>query len=90
MEFTKVLSPSAAKYKYFALPTKVRDEFPEKDVPFKLKFKNKMYTIHVNNKDCIMLTQLYYEYQFVEGDEVTIKKNKDGIFELTVNSAESM
>ncbi len=90
MEFTKVLSPSAAKYKYFALPTKVREDFPEKNAPFKLKFKNKMYTLHVNNKDCIMLTQLYYEYQFVEGDEVRIIKKKDGTFELTVNPTASM
>ena len=90
MEFTKVLSPSSATYKYFSLPKKVRDEFPEKDVPFKLKFRNKTYTLHVNNKDCIMLTALYHEYQFMEGDEVTIKKNKDGTFELVVNPAADM
>ncbi|MGI0055881.1 MAG: hypothetical protein ACREAK_00745 [Nitrosarchaeum sp.] len=90
MEFTKVLSPSAAKYKYFALPKKVRDEFPEKDKPFKLKFKNKVYTLHVNNKDCIMLTQLYYAYQFAEGDEVKITQNKNGVFELAVIPVTSM
>ena len=84
MEFRKVLSPSAAKYKYFALPKKVRDEFPEKDVAMTMKFKGKTYTVHVNNKDCIMLTQLYYAYQFAEGDEVKITKDKKGIFELTV------
>lgn len=90
MEFAKVLSPSAAKYKYIALPKKVRDEFPKFDIPFKLKFKDKTYTLHVNNKDCIMLTPLYRQYQFMEGDEVTIKKIKDELFELVVVPASSM
>jgi len=61
-----------------------------KDLSWEEGFKNKMYTLHVNNKDCIMLTQLYYEYQFVEGDEVRIIKKKDGTFELTVNPTASM
>ncbi|MGI0011768.1 MAG: hypothetical protein ACREAE_10260 [Nitrosopumilaceae archaeon] len=72
------------------LNKKIREEFPEKDQIFKLKFKNKIYDLKVNNKDGIMLTQLYYSYQFVEGDEVKITKNKDGIFELTVSSEKNM
>jgi len=38
----------------------------------------------VNNKDCIMLSQLYAVYQFQEDDEITITKNKQN-FELVVN-----
>ena len=40
----------------------------------------------VNNKDCIMLSQLYHVYQFQDGDEVKITKNKNDTFELFVNS----
>jgi len=40
----------------------------------------------VNNKDCIMVTQLYEKYQFTENDEPKIVKGKKGIFEFTVNS----
>ena len=90
MEFIKRLSPSEAKYKYLGLNKKVREEFPEKEQIFKLKFKNKSYNLKVNNKNSIMLTQLYYEYQFQEGDEVKITQSKNGIFELTVNPTTSM
>ena len=90
MEFVKQLSPSEAKYKYIGLNKRIREEFPEKDQLFKLKFKNKIYKMKVNNKDCIMLSQLYYVYQFVEGDEVKITKNKDETFEFTVNSTRNM
>ena len=38
----------------------------------------------VNNKDCIMLTQLYEKHQFVEDDEITIVDGKNGVFDLTV------
>lgn len=90
MEFSKTLSTSEAKYKYLGLTKRAREEFPPKDQTFKLKFKNKTYDFKVNNKDCIMLSQLYYIYQFVEGDAVKITKNKDGIFELVVNSSGDM
>ena len=90
MEFVKQLSPSEAKYKYIGLNKKVREEFPEKDQIFKLKFKNKVYNMKVNNKDCIMLSQLYNVYEFVEGDEVKFTKKKDDIFELVVNPAAAM
>lgn len=84
MEFTKNLSPSEAKYKYLGLPKKIREEFPEKDVLFKMKFKGKKYDMKVNNKDSIMLSQLYDVYQFQPDDEITISKNKQN-FELVVN-----
>jgi len=38
----------------------------------------------VNNKGCIMLSQLYAVYTFQEGDEVTFTKVDDNNFELTV------
>lgn len=38
----------------------------------------------VNNKNCIMLSQLYDVYQFQEDDEVKIIINLKG-YELTVN-----
>ncbi len=90
MEFVKQLSPSEVKYKYLALNKKKRVEFPEKDQIFKLKFKNKICDMKVNNKDCIMLSQLYSAYQFMDDDEVRITKKKDDSFELIVNSASSM
>ncbi|WP_042688028.1 hypothetical protein [Candidatus Nitrosotenuis chungbukensis] len=85
MEFVKRLSPSEAKYKYFGLPKKTREEFPDKDRTFKLKFKNKTYDMRVNNKNCIMLTQLYDAYQFQEDDEIKISSKNDASFELKVN-----
>ena len=84
LEFVKNLTRSEAKYKYVGLPKSVREYFPEKDVAFKLKFKGKIYDMRVNNKDCIMLTQLYEKHQFVENNEITIIDGKKGTFELTV------
>ncbi len=86
MEFSKQLSRSEAKYKYIGLPKKIREEFPEKDQIFKLKFKNKTYDMKVNNKNCIMLTQLYDIYEFQENDPITIIIKND-IFEMKVNSS---
>ena len=85
MEFVKNLSPSEAKYKYIGLPKKIREEFPKKDKVFKLKFKNKIYEMKVNNKDSIMLTQLYHIYEFQEDDQVKIINKTHDLFELTVN-----
>ena len=86
MKFVKNLSASEAKYKYVGLPKSVREEFPAKDELFKLRFRGKIYNMKVNNKDCIMLTQLYEKHQFVEDNEITIIDGKKGTFELTVNS----
>ena len=85
MKFVKNLSASEAKYKYVGLPKTIRDEFPAKDEIFPLKFKGKIYEMKVNNKDCIMLTQLYEKHQFVEDDEISIVDDKRDIFEFTVN-----
>lgn len=85
MKFVKNLSPSEAKYKYLGLPKKVREELPEKDKIFKMKFKGKTFDLKVNNKDSIMLSELYHTYQFQENDEVKIIKKKDNLFELSVN-----
>ena len=82
IEFVKSLSASEAKYKYIGLSKITREEFPDKDFIFKVKFKGKIYDLKVNNKDCIMLTQLYEKYLFKENDIVRLIKVKNGIFEL--------
>ena len=84
MEFEKELSKSESKYKYVGLPKNIRDEnFPEKDELFDVKFQSKKYKMKVNNKNCIMLTQLYDAYAFEEGDILKIKSSKKG-FEFSV------
>jgi len=83
MNFSKDLSPSEAKYKYFGLTKEAREEFPEKDELFDVKFKGKNYKMKVNNKNSIMLTQLYDAHEFQEGNTLTITSNKKG-FEFTV------
>ena len=83
MEYERSLSYSEAKYKYFSLIKKVRNNFPDKDVLFKAKFKRKTYDLKVNNKNAIMLSELYPRHQFSEGDTVKFTKHKDGIFEIT-------
>lgn len=84
MEFVKTLSASEAKYKYVGLPKAVRENFPAKDELFDMKFKGKRYKMKVNNKDCIMLTQLYDAYRFVEGDRIKLTCSKD-VFELELD-----
>ena len=84
MEFVKQLSRSESKYKYVGLPKNIREEnFPEKDKLFDVKFKSKNYKMKVNNKDCIMLTQLYDAHVFEEGETLKIKSSKKG-FEFSV------
>ena len=84
MKFIKNLSNSEAKYKYFSLSIEAREEFPETDKFFDLKFKNKTFQIWVNKKNCFMISKLYDDYEFQEGDEVKVIKDKKGNFELTV------
>jgi len=84
VKFVKNLTPSEAKYKYLGLSKKDRAEFPEKDVFFKMKFKNKKYDMRVNNKSSIMLSQLYDAHQFQPDDEIEITKKDDKNFELVV------
>ena len=84
MDIVKTLSHSESKYKYLGLTKKARAEFPEKDKIFKLKFKGKIYDMKVNNKDCIMISQLYHRKQFQENDQVKITKEK-GNFIFSVN-----
>ena len=86
IDFVKNLSASEAKYKYVGLPKTIREKFPEKNKIFKVNFKGKTYEMKVNNKNCIMLTQLYEKYEFVEDDEILIVKVKKDIYDLTVNS----
>ena len=78
MDFVRKLSRSEAKYKYIQLPREFRETFPEKDVLFDAKFKDKTYKMKVNNSNSIMLTQLYVAHEFQEGDTLTIKSTKKG------------
>ena len=89
INFVKNLSASEAKYKYVGLPKEIRSVFPAKDKIFKVKFQGKTYKMKVNNKNCIMLTQLYVKYQFKEDDELGIILDKKGIFEFTVDDSKS-
>ena len=83
--FSKDLSRSEAKYKYLGLTKVTREEFPEKDELFDVKFKGKNFKLKVSGKtkDSIMLTQLYSAHEFQEGDTLTIKSTKNG-FEFSV------
>jgi len=85
MEFSKNLSASEAKYKYLGLPKKTRSFFPDKDEIFQIKFKGKSYKMKVNNKDCIMLSQLYESHEFHELDFIKIAKNNDTSFSFSVD-----
>ena len=85
MEFTKNLSPSEAKYKYLGLPKKIRAEFPPKDEIFQVEFKTRSYKMKVNNKNSIMISQLYDAHQFQASDLVKIVKNDDAIFSFSVD-----
>lgn len=85
INFIKNLSASEAKYKYVGLTKIIREEFPEKDKIFKVKFKGKIYEMKVNNKNCIMLTQLYEKHSFAENDTLKIIEGKKETFEFTVN-----
>ncbi len=85
MEFSKNLSPSEAKYKYLGLPKKIRAEFPPKDEIFQMKFKGKSYKMKINNKDSIMITQLYDAHQFQESDLIKIVKSDDANFSFSVS-----
>ena len=84
MEFSKNLSRSEAKYKYLGLPKKIRVEFPPKDEIFQMKFKEKSYKMKVNNKDSIMITQLYDAHQFQASDLIKIVKSDDANFSFSV------
>jgi len=84
VEFTKNLSPSEAKYKYLGLPKKIRTEFPPKDEIFQVEFKTRSYKMKVNNKNSIMISQLYDAHQFRESDLLKIVKNDITSFSFSV------
>ena len=84
MEFEKSLSPSEAKYKYLGLTKKIRAEFPPKDEIFQVKFKVKSYKMKVNNKNSIMISQLYDAHQFRASDLFKIVKNDITSFSFSV------
>ena len=84
MEFTKNLSPSEAKYKYLGLTKKIRAEFPPKDEIFQVEFKTRSYKMKVNNKNSIMISQLYDAHQFRASDLFKIVKNDITSFSFSV------
>ena len=84
MEFEKYLSPSEAKYKYLGLTKKIRAEFPPKDEIFQVEFKTRSYKMKVNNKNSIMISQLYDAHQFRESDLLKIVKNDITSFSFSV------
>ena len=86
MKFSKSLSKSEVKYKYLGLPKKIREDFPEKDEKFTVVFQKKTYQMSVNNKNCIMLTQLYTQHEFQEGETLIITDSKKG-FEFNIENS---
>ena len=84
-KYTKTISKTESKYRYWQIHKVERNFFPEKFKPFKIRFREKMYDVKVNNRDCIMTGLFHYDYIFQEGDTITIIKNNKGIFELTLN-----
>jgi len=57
----------------------------EKDPTRDWTFKGKSYKMKVNNKDCIMLSQLYESHEFHVLDFIKIIKNKDTSFSFSVD-----
>jgi hypothetical protein len=84
-EFTKVVTKTEAKYRYWQIHKEERNFFPEKFESFKIKFMGKFFEVKVNNRDCIMTGLFHYDYTFMDGDVVRIIKNKNGIYEMRVN-----
>lgn len=86
MEFTKILSSSERRHRYWQLHKNDRNFFPEKFQSFKLKFKGKIYEMKVNNRDCIMTGQLYKNHQFVDGETIRITIDKEGFYLMQTDS----
>ncbi len=76
--FTKTVTKTEAKYRYWQLHKDEQSFFPEKFKPFKIKFMGKIFEVKVNNRDCIMTGLFHYDYTFMEGDVIRITKNKNG------------
>jgi len=83
MELRKILTLPEAKYRYLQIRKHERNFFPEKFEVFKLKFKEQTYELRVNNRDCVIISQLYQEYRFSDGEEIIITK-KNGNYELSL------
>ncbi len=83
--FTKIISKTEAKYRYWQIHRADLQFFPEKFKLFKIKFMGKIFEVKVNNRDCIMTGLFHYDYTFMEGDIIKITKNKNGMYELSVN-----
>ena len=85
MKIVKTFTGWKFKYKLVQLDPEEREGFPETDKKFKLKFKKKTYELWVNSSDSFRIAQLFDDYEFKEGDQLTIKSKSDGSFEATVS-----
>lgn len=84
-EYRKILNHPEARHRYWYITTEDRDFFPPTDKIFKLKFHDKVYDMKVNHKGDMMTGLLYEKYRFLEGNSITIKKDKAGVYVLTAN-----
>ena len=73
-EYSRPLKKPEARHRYWHIRKDDRDFFPESGIMFKLKFHDNTYELKVNHKDDVMTGQLYYLYQFLEGDQIIITK----------------
>lgn len=81
-EYSKILSRPEARHRYWHIPKGDRDFFPESNIQFKMEFDGKTYDLKVNHKDDIMTGQLYERYQFLEGNQIIVKKKNDKLYSL--------
>jgi len=84
-EYRKILNHPEARHRYWHIIKADRDFFPPTDKIFKLKFHDKVYDLKINHKDDIMTGQLYADYKLLDGDSITIKKDKAGVYVLTAS-----
>ena len=79
-EYSRPLKKPEARHRYWHIQKDDRSFFPDAGEIFKLKFHGKTYELKVNHKDDVMTGQLY-DYQFLEGQQITITK-KGKTYEL--------
>ncbi len=86
-EYSKPLNRPEAKHRYWHIVKADRDFFPESGVVFKIKFHEKTYELKVNHKDDIMTGKLY-DYRFLEGHRISVKKKGKNSYVLDAPDTE--
>jgi len=86
-EFQKFLNRPEARHRYWHIHKADRDFFPPAHEIFKLEFHDREYELKVNHKDDIMTGKLFEHYRFFEGDSITVKKKKYGVYQLISKDA---